>query len=282
MRALAWPRRARRSRDRPLEVIGEPLPLGATALPPRAVDPERQACSVAGHGQRESGGRVVGGSSHRIVGANSTARRPRSLSSSPGGVQFTIRITLTRSRHAFHPPAARWPSRRLPPRSAGCHRRRCGHAALGRPRRHADHRSAFAEREPDQQHQLAGLRVPGHARQAVGDRPGAGRIVDAGQPHDLALQAAPGCQVPRRHAVHRRRRRVQLRACEARTRRSFARTPTPPARPTKIDDLTVEFTHPGPNPIDARTRRSRSTSCPRPGARRIAPTSRRTTRRRRT
>ncbi len=38
------------------------------------------------------------------------------------------------------------------------------------------------------------------------------RIVDQGQSDDVALQAAARRQVPRRHAVHRRRRRVQLRA----------------------------------------------------------------------
>ncbi len=51
-----------------------------------------------------------------------------------------------------------------------------------------------------------------HPRQEAGPRARPRRIVDAGQSDHVALQAAPRRQVPRRHAVHRRRRRVQLRA----------------------------------------------------------------------
>ena len=92
------------------------------------------------------------------------------------------------------------------------HGRRCRHAALGGPRRHADDRPAFAEREPDQQHQSARLRISARPRQEAGTGTGTRRILDAGQSDHVALQAAARRQISRWRAVHRRRCRVQLRA----------------------------------------------------------------------
>src|ERR1700680_504633 len=54
-------------------------------------------------------------------------------------------------------------------------------AALGRTRRPADHRPAFAEREPDQQHQHPGLRTADTAQQNTRARTGAGHLLAAAQ-----------------------------------------------------------------------------------------------------
>ena len=78
--------------------------------------------------------------------------------------------------------------------------------------------------------------------------------VEAGQPDDLAVQAAPGRQVPRRHAVHRRRRRVQLRARALRHLAAQACTRTRPAFRRRSTTL------PSSSRPTARTRSSSSTS----------------------
>ena len=88
------------------------------------------------------------------------------------------------------------------------------------------------------------------ARQEAGLAPALAESWTQVNSDHVALQAASQRQVPRRHAVHRRRRGVQLRTREEPTRRSCAPTPTPRACRKKIDDLTVEFTTNGPNPIE--------------------------------
>ena len=100
---------------------------------------------------------------------------------------------------------------RLDPHRTRPGRSRGEDAALGRSRRHEHHRPARTERKPHQQHQFARLRHADPARQGPEARAGARRVVAASESDHLALQAAAGGQVPRRHAVHRRRRRVQLR-----------------------------------------------------------------------
>ena len=141
-------------------------------------------------------------------------------------------------------------------------RRRRQDAALGRPRRPADDGPALAEREPHQQHQQAGLRVPGAAatRTSTSSRPRR-RSWTAGQPDDLALQAAAGRQVPRRHAVHRRRRRV-LRS-SARASRHLADSRLRQRRRHAEEDRRPDgrVHHQRAEPDHARAPRDASTSC---------------------
>ena len=102
-------------------------------------------------------------------------------------------------------------SRRYRSRSLRRSRRGRDPARLQSGRRRVDG-SALAQREPAAQLHRQRLRVADRARQEDGPRPGAGHQVDADQPDGLALRPAPGRQIPRRHAVHRRRRRVHLQA----------------------------------------------------------------------
>ena len=76
--------------------------------------------------------------------------------------------------------------------------------------RSADRRSALAEREPHQPLLAGRARHARHARQQPEAGARAGDLVAAGEPHHLALHPAPGREVPRRHAVHRRRRDLHL------------------------------------------------------------------------
>ena len=100
-----------------------------------------------------------------------------------------------------------------------CSVRRCDGRTS--PRRHgedrqrlrsADDGSARAGAAVPLARRVPGLRLAGQPRRAVQARAGAGAVVADGRPDDLALQAAPGRAVPRRLAVHRRRRGVLDRA----------------------------------------------------------------------
>ncbi len=203
----------------------------------RAVDAPRERDGVRGHGQRQAGRR--GGRREkawswaagvhpkavlrpmrriRSSGADSTSPRRRALSSPPPAQGRPCACAP-----AGHVPRGDPMIRNLAAAalavalaSALALRRAAGRRrdpALGRPRRHADDRPAFAEREPDQQHQPARLRIPARQRdKKLGLVPALAESWTQVNPDDVALQAAPRRQVPRRHAVHRRRRRVQLRA----------------------------------------------------------------------
>ena len=200
-----------------------PLRLGARAPRARSIRARRGVGRVAASHARAARRRHARRAARRrqLTAARRAIRghRGSALSSPPCGRRHdgasrirpeeptmrssTVHVSPATSLVAALAPAAGRRSRR-------CRRR---HAALGRPRRHADDRPAFAEREPDQQHQPARSTSSWSIRdKKLGHRAGARGVVDAGQPDDVALQAAPGRQVPRRHAVHRRRRRVQLRA----------------------------------------------------------------------
>ena len=209
---------------------GDSFPFGGgSATAARPFDPAREQMRVGGHRRRKlrdepGGGRsVMRGRRWQCGGADSTPgprggvmipRHRRRARESPAPVRQHSGGT-----HDPIPPHAALAVSLAATLALAAARRRREDAALGRPRRHADDRPPFAEREPDQQYQPARLRVPARPRQEAGPDPGARRIVDAGQSDHLALQAAPRRQVPRRHAVHRRRRRVQLRA---RARRDVA------------------------------------------------------------
>ena len=147
------------------------------------------------------------------------------------------------------------------PLASGRPRGRRQDAALGRPRRHADDRPALAEREPHQQHQPARLRVPGRPRQEARHLiPALAESWKQVNPTTWRVQAAPGRQVPRRHAVHRRRRRVQLRA-RARRHVAAPRLRERVGHPEEDRRLHRRVHHQRPEPDRARASSARSTSC---------------------
>ena len=71
---------------------------------------------------------------------------------------------------------------------------------------------ALAQREPAAELHRQRLRVADRARQEHEPRAGAGDEVDAAEPDGLAIRPAPGREIPRRHAVHGRRRGVHVQA----------------------------------------------------------------------
>ena len=91
-------------------------------------------------------------------------------------------------------------------------RRRRQDASLVEPGRHPHHGPARPERGPEQLRVGPHLRAAGHARQGPEDRALPRHLVEGREPDRHAVQAAPGRQVPRRHALHRRRRGVLHRA----------------------------------------------------------------------
>ena len=92
-------------------------------------------------------------------------------------------------------------------------RQRGGAGAARRPRFRADRDGpALPQPVAEQLGAQPHLRAPGRPGRAPAPDAGARRIVEGDRRHHLGVQAAPQRQVPRRLAVHRRRRAVQLRA----------------------------------------------------------------------
>ena len=128
-------------------------------------------------------------------------------------------------------------------------RRRRQDAALGRPRRHADHRPALAEREPDQQHQPARLRIPAGPRQEAEPAARARGIVDQVNPTTWRFKLRPGVKFHDGTPFTADDVVFSFERARADTSqlRAYANAS---GIPKKIDDLTVEFTTNGPNPIE--------------------------------
>ena len=99
--------------------------------------------------------------------------------------------------------------------AGGCAAGAGADAALGGAERHPDAGPAFAEPRDDQRDPDARLRGPDSLQRKIRGRAGAGHQVDLRQPDAGALRTAQGRQVPRRHAVHRRRRGLHLRPHQA-------------------------------------------------------------------
>ncbi len=91
-------------------------------------------------------------------------------------------------------------------------RRRRQDPALVQPGRHPHHGPALPERGPEQLGLRPHLRAARHARQGPENRALPRHLLEGREPHGHAVQAAPGHPVPRRHALHRRRRGVLRRA----------------------------------------------------------------------
>ena len=79
--------------------------------------------------------------------------------------------------------------------------------------------------------------------------PSLAAVVADGEPDDVALQAAPERQVPRRLAVHRRRRGVLDRARAGRRPRSAAYQMRGITGAKKVDEQTIEIAAEAPDAV---------------------------------
>ena len=218
-RAARAPRAsATRSRDAATARIRRSISVVGALLAAGTLDARRERAPVRRHAEGEFGQQSIGDGDVAVIAGScrlrhssgSTLRRARS----PG---YHLRFELPwETTTMLRPNVSVLAAVDACLIALVTARRRRQDLALGGSRRHEHHRSAFAERESHQQYQFARLRHAGPARQGPEARAGARRVVAAGQSDDLALQAASGRQVPRRHAVHGRRRRLQLRACALR------------------------------------------------------------------
>ena len=107
-----------------------------------------------------------------------------------------------------------------------------------------------AERGPDQLDQPDGLRAAGHAATSSSTScPSLATEWQQTSPAELALQAAAQREVPRRLAVHRRRRGVLGACARSEPTSQIANYASALGTPKKVDDMTVEFQLAAPNPI---------------------------------
>ncbi len=125
-------------------------------------------------------------------------------------------------------------------------------AALGERRRRGDHRPPWLRRGAHLRPARSGLRGPDRGRFQPGARAQAGPGVAAGRSDHLGVRAAPERPLPRRHAAHRRRRRVQHRTGQGRSSRrpdrSLAGRIESIAEVRAVDDHTVRIETKFPDP----------------------------------
>ena len=91
------------------------------------------------------------------------------------------------------------------------------------------------------------VRGPDALQREVRGRARAGHEVDDDQPDPGALRTAQGREIPRRHAVHRRRRGLLASAASSSRRARCGIYVSGIAEIKKIDDHTVDFMLSGPN-----------------------------------
>ena len=119
------------------------------------------------------------------------------------------------------------------PRAARGQAKPSGEIVAGVSERDADARSRQPLLDLGDLRAAPHLRPAGRRDQRLEVRPGARRVVARRQQHDLALHAAQGRDLPRRHAVQRRQRRVTRSSGSATTPSSSSRSSTRTSSPSR-------------------------------------------------